>query len=303
MATVLITGGTGFIGSHLLRGGLERGYEVTTLSLGPGPRTSSEGSSAHIACDLSKKANVTRALSGKSFDYVINLAGYINHSKYQAGGREVIDAHLGGLLNLIDALDWTSLRSFIQVGSSDEYGNAMAPQTESSLPEPISCYSYAKLAGLRLLEMLHRMESFPAIVLRFFLVYGPGQDSGRFIPQIIKGCLSNTPFPASEGHQLRDFTYIDDIVRGVYAAMENPAALGEVINLASGKPVSIREVVETIQRLIGSGQPKFGEIPYRKGENMELYADASRARDLLAWSPQTDLQTGLLRTIDYYREV
>jgi nucleoside-diphosphate-sugar epimerase len=145
--------------------------------------------------------------------------------------------------------------------------------------------------------MLYRTENFPATTLRLFLTYGPGQDNHRFLPQIILGCLENLQFSTSKGEQLRDFCFIQDTVEFIFAVFDSPAVRGEVINVGSGQPVSIRDVVETVKLLTGKGKPQFGEITYRPGENMELYANISKAKALLGWEPKVTLEAGLNKTI------
>tara|TARA_Y100000294_G_C8258488_1_gene217768 strand:- start:14 stop:505 length:492 start_codon:yes stop_codon:yes gene_type:complete len=159
-----------------------------------------------------------------------------------------------------------------------------------------------KVAATHFLQMLHRTEDFPAITLRLFLTYGPGQDQHRFFPQIIKGCLEGRSFPTSAGEQLRDFCYIQDTVNTIFSSFSSHSALGEVINIASGQPVSVRHMIETVVELIGDGKPEFGEIAYRRGENMELYADVSKARKLLGWEPKISLEDGLSKTIKWVKE-
>ena len=134
---------------------------------------------------------------------------------------------------------------------------------------PISPYSIAKTSATHFLQMLYRTERFPVVILRLFLVYGPGQDSSRFLPQIIKGCLSGKEFETSSGEQLRDFCYIDDITDGILKSMKSDNLNGEIINLASGDPIS-RTVIEKVKTYIEKGDPKFGKIAYRAGENMSL---------------------------------
>ena len=189
----------------------------------------------------------------------------------------------------------------MQIGSSDEYGNAPSPQNETMRENPISPYSHAKVAASHFIQMLYRTEGFPGVVLRFFLVYGPGQDDKRFLPQIIKGCLSNTEFKTSEGKQLRDFCYIDDAVNAIVKVAITQEAMGQVVNIASGTPVTIREVIEKVMTFTGGGKPLWGAHKYRKGENMELYADITLARHLLNWVPQTSLDNGLIKTIECYK--
>jgi len=243
------------------------------------------------------------ALKGKAYDYVFNLGGYIDHSLYFQGGRKVIEAHLIGVMNLLDCLERGLVKGFVQVGSSDEYGICPAPQKEDMRECAISCYSFAKTSASHLVQMLYRTEGFPASVARFFLVYGPGQDDKRFLPQIIKACLKGEEFKTSLGLQLRDFCYVDDAVEGLVQAALSPRAPGQIFNIASGVPVTIRAMVEKIIQIIGKGTPLWGTYPYRKGENMALYADVARSKELLAWSTQAPLEEGLEKTIKYYRQV
>ncbi len=140
-----------------------------------------------------------------------------------------------------------------------------------------------------------------SVSLRPFLIYGPGQDNRRFLPQIILGCLEGRSFPASSGDQRRDFCYFDDTVATVFAALSNSMAQGQVVNVGSGRPVSIRQMIETVRHLIGGGEPQFGEVTYRPGENMELYADITKAKVLLGSAPRVNLEAGLNKTIQWLR--
>lgn len=255
------------------------------------------GSENYISADLRDRDGLAKALEGLTFDYVVNCGGYIDHRPINAGGGSVIEAHFTGVLNLVAGLDRSILRTFVNIGSSDEYGAASAPQTEEQREAPISPYSLGKTASTHLLQMLHRTEGFPAITLRIFLTYGPGQDNRRFVPQIATGCIEGRAFPTSGGEQLRDFCYIEDVVDAIFATFDNRAAAGEVVNVGSGQPVAIREVVTMIRNMVGQGAPQFGAVPYRAGENMALYADTAKAKQLLGWSATTDLATGLHRTI------
>lgn len=235
------------------------------------------------------------------FDYVVNLGGYIDHTLLQSGGGKVIHAHYDALVALIESIDRDSLRRFVQFGSSDEYGDASAPQSESLRESPISPYSAAKVAATHLVQMLHKSEGFPGVVLRPFLTYGPGQDQRRFLPQLIQGCLDGRAFPVSAGVQLRDFCYIDDAVEAVFRSLECDAACGRVFNIASGEARTIRSVVETVVRLVGSGTPQFGAIAFRPGESMALYADVGLARQMLGWEATTAFEEGVAATIAWMK--
>ena len=297
---LLVAGGSGFIGRNVVERGLALGWQITTVSLSA---RKDIGRAEHvIGVDLGDPAALRDALGAAQFDYVVNCGGYVDHRPFSQGGRSVIDAHFAGVMNLAQTVDRATLRSFVNIGSSDEYGAAPAPQTESMREAPISPYSLSKVAATHFLQMLHRTERFPATVLRLFLAYGPGQGPKRFLPQVIIGCLEGKPFPVSAGTQLRDFCFVDDIVDAVFAALDEPGSRGEVINVASGRPVSIRRVIEAVRSRVGRGEPLFGAIPHRQGENMELFADIAKARSVLGWSPKVSLEAGLDRTISALAE-
>ena len=147
--------------------------------------------------------------------------------------------------------------------------------------------------------MLHRTEGFPAVILRLFLTYGPGQENRRFLPQIIKGCLSDVKFPTSEGQQLRDFCYVHDTVRAILKALKSEDADGQILNIASGVPVTIRSMVDEVCHIVGMGRPQYREVSYRPDENMTLYADIRKAQDVLGWTPEVSLSEGLKQTINW----
>ena len=298
---ILIVGGNGFIGSSIVQRAVDLGWDVVSLSrtevLKKIPRVK------YIVCDITDRDFLYNNIKNTKFDYVVNCSGYIDHSFFFDGGEQVFNAHLLGVINLISALNRDSLKGFINIGSSDEYGANKAPQAESSRENPISPYSFAKVCAAHFLQMLYRTDGFPAVTLRLFLVYGPGQNQERFLPQIITGCLQNQTFPVSKGEQLRDFCYISDVVDAVFLALKNTNSVGEVINIASGKAISIKDIIERVKSLCKGGRPEYGKISYRKNENIELYADVDKAVSLLAWKPKVLIDEGLQLTVKYYREM
>lgn len=298
---LLVVGGNGFIGRHVVAYGVSLGLSVTSLSLSE-PRGDALPSVTYVATDITDLRKLRVAMPMESFEYVVNCGGYIDHVSFFGGGRHMLEAHFSGLMNIVELLDRSVLTAFVNLGSSDEYGAMQAPQAEILREVPISPYSMGKVAATHFLQMLHRTENFPATTLRLFLTYGPGQNGRRFIPQIVSGCLQNKTFPVSGGGQLRDFCYVQDTVAAVFSALQSPAARGEVINIGSGKPVSIKKVIELVQALVGSGRPEYGVIPYRVGENMELFPDIAKAQRLLGWRPAVELKSGLQETIRWVRE-
>jgi nucleoside-diphosphate-sugar epimerase len=298
----LVVGGRGFIGRHVVNALLDAGGVVTALALSVPPEIGKRGGVEHMTADFRDPDSLGRTLAGRKFDYVVNAGGYIDHRPYFSGGRSLIDQHFVATMNLLDLVKGLELKGYVQIGSSDEYGSMEAPQKENTREMPIAPYSLAKVASNHLVQMLYRTEGLPGVIVRGFLVYGPGQDHHRFLPQVILGCLADEIFETSAGMQLRDFCYIEDFVSAILLAMTKKEAHGKVFNIASGQPISIREVIEKVVSMVGGGKPDFAKIPYRAGENMTLYADTSLAKEILGWHPVTPLDEGLRKTIAWYQQ-
>lgn len=298
---LLVIGGNGFIGRKLSEQAGRLGWAVTCLSLHEPDAIEKDNNLGYIVADISDRQELRKKLNTLEFEYIVNLGGYIDHKLFFNGGRSLIKTHFEGVQNLVETLNRDRLKAFVQIGSSDEYGNAPAPQSENFRERPISPYSVGKTASTHFLQMLYRTEQFPAVILRLFLTYGPGQKPDRFIPQLIKGCIENRKFPASEGMQIRDFCYIDDTVNAIIMALQNGTIHGEILNVGSGIPISIKKVIKLVQELVGKGEPDFGAIPYRKGENMELYAKINKITEKIGWKPEIDLLKGLGNTISWMK--
>ena len=296
---ILIIGGTGFIGKHLSRQAKLNNLRVTVLSKNILDKINGVD---YQKVNIENIEEVELFFKTRSFEYIINLSGYINHSLFFTNGMTVIKNHFEGLLNIVRCLNRTKLKHFIHIGSSDEYGNNKSPQKENIRESPISPYAFAKTSCSHFLQMLNQTEGFPVTILRLFLTYGPGQSFDRFLPFIIKQCILKNSFPVSEGKQLRDFCFISDIVNGILKTLSSKSTFGQIVNLASGRPVSVKEVILLVKKIIGTGRPDFGTINYRVGENMSLYANVSKANKLLHWKPSISLEDGIIKTIKSYKK-
>lgn len=290
---LLIAGGTGFIGQNVAKQALNKGFKVTIISKNKPSLFNKIDKVEYINVDMNNKKSLFLKLKDRSFNYVINLSGYVDHTSYFNGGNKIFDVHFNGTVNLVESINIKNLKNFIQIGSSDEYGSNISPQKEQMREKPISPYSCAKVASTHFLQMLHKTQKFPVIILRLFLVYGIGQKNNRFIPQVIEGCLKKKSFPVSSGNQIRDFCYIDDVVKAIISSLNNKKSFGEVINIASGNPIKIKHVINNVIKKVGFGKADFGKIKYRDFENMKLYADITKAKKLLNWKPVIKLDQGL----------
>ena len=298
---ILVVGGTGFIGYHLLKETVRRGWSCTSISLNAPLNYRRIESVKYVFADITNKSELKSKI-GDDYDYVVNLGGYPDHNLLNRGGRKIIKNHFDAVINLITATSRKKLKRFIQIGSSDEYGEVQAPQTETIREQPISPYSVAKVASTHLIQMLYRTERFPGVTLRPFLIYGPGQDENRFIPQVINGCLNESPFPTSEGKQVRDFCHVDDAVNAIMLAMLSDESNGKIFNIGSGIPVTIRSVVKKITKIINKGKPQYGVVPFRPGENMNLYANINYIKKVLNWEPFVNFDDGIREVINWYVE-
>ena len=299
--SLLVVGGTGFIGSALLQKANKLGMKTTSLSLKKPINTNIMEYTNYVITDTSNFENLQEVFSDLKFHYIVNLAGYINHDLISNGGFSIVQSQINLLNNLVSIFNVKKLIRFIQIGSSDEYGLNKSPQMETTREDPISPYSLAKVMNAQYLQMLNKTENFPAVILRLFLVYGPRQKINRLIPHVIKSCLQNTNFTLSEGNQIKDFTYVEDVVDFILISLIKKNVEGNIINVGSGKPISVKNIVEMINSKIKSGNPKFSKKFNKNIENNELIPDLSKSKKLLNLSSKTSLDDGLQRTIDWYK--
>ena len=232
---LLVVGGAGFIGYHLVCAAQKKGWEVSSVSLTRPRKHRHVKGVNYITVDISNLKKLKQKLN-RSFTYVVNLGGYVNHDVSKDKKNKIIKTHFIGLVNLTRVLSKKKIKKFVQIGSSSEYGASKSPQNENQFCLPKSPYGIAKLASTEFLLMLYKIQKFPVTILRLFQVYGPKQDSNRILPQIIKGCFDNKKFPVSRGDQIRDFCYVDDVVNAIFLALTSKKSNGEIFNIGSRKP-------------------------------------------------------------------
>ena len=297
---ILIIGGTGFIGYHLAKKSLKKGWHVTSISSKKPKKVRYLPKVEYIICNITKRKLLEKKIQ-KYFNYVVNLAGYVDHSNK----KKTFESHYQGCKNLTEIFLKRKLESFIQIGSSIEYGFIKSPQQEDSVTKPElikSVYGRAKLLSTTHLVNLFKKKKFPSVILRLYLAYGPRQDINRFLPIIIDGCLKNKKFPCSAGSQLRDFVHINDVVDAILKSLQSKKAKGEIINIGSGKPKQIRKVIKYVKKISKGGKPQFGEIKLRKDEILELYPSIKKAKNKINWSPKISFEKGIKSTIKFYND-
>ncbi len=298
---VLVTGGSGFIGSHIIDILKKQNYEVISLSINQTNKKSFNKEVQYIKHDLTQEIPDSIIKKLNNVNYIINCASYINHSLFYQDGQSVIKSQFNILMNLLDERLTTNLEKFIQIGSSDEYGNCPSPIRESIREMPISSYSIGKLTCTNIIQAYSRERGIQSVILRPFIVFGERQGHDRFLPYLISNCLNGATFGVTEGKQLRDYLYVQDLAIAVINSIETNDLYGEIINVGSGIPISIKQLTMKVRDLIGSGNPIFGQKPYRKSESMALYPDISKAREKINWQPTRQLDESLVRVIKWFK--
>ena len=296
---ILIIGGTGFIGYHLAKKSLKKSWHVTSISLNPPKKIRYLPKVKYIRCDITNKKLLKKSIR-KHFDYVVNLGGYVDHSNK----KKTFQSHYIGCKNLAEIFLKKMPISFVQMGSCVEYGNLISPQEENAKCDPKlvkSIYGKAKLLSSMHLMNLFRKKKFPATILRLYLAYGPRQDVNRFLPIIIKGCIKNKKFPCSHGNQIRDFVHVDDVVNAIIKSLTNKNARGQIINIGSGKPKKIKNIIKKVKKISKGGHPQFGKIKLRKDEILKIYPNIKKAKNKIDWVPKISFKRGLQSTIKYYK--
>ncbi len=307
---VFVTGASGFIGSHLGSELGRLGAEVHAL-VRPGTtrtRVAPRAAAQEWPGDITDIATVRAAVNGARPDIVYHLAadtGVRRLGEGWAGLERSIRVNLEGTLVVLRAcLDASHpVRAFVRTGGLEEYGDGPIPYREDQRERPISPYSASQVAATHYAQMLQHGTATEIVSVRPALVYGPGQSSDFFIPNLIAHCLRHADFEMSEGRQRRDLLYVDDVVAALVAAGTREGLRGEVINVGHGVAHAMVDVAREIVALTGStGALHIGAVPVRARDIEHLVADVSRAKEVLGWTPKVALTEGLRRTIDWYRQ-
>ena len=305
---VLVTGASGFIGSHLTRRLIADGADVhaltsTVSSVYPTRLLELRDRLTLHEGNLADRSAMDALVALARPEVVFHLGAYTHVGKSWQRVDECIQVNVQGTVNLLQALANTGYRRFIYTGTSEIYGDVPVPFREDGPVNPVSPYSVAKYAGERFCRIFARGRGWPIVMVRPFNAYGPAQTPDRVIPEIIGRALRGGRLAMTQGVQTREFNYVEDIADGFVRAATVEGVIGEVINLGGGPEVSMRDLATQILELMGSPiTPEFGALPERPTEIMRMCAATEKARDLLGYQSSTTLSNGLTRTIAWYRE-
>lgn len=307
----LVTGGAGFIGSHLVERLVRNGAEVTVLDdLSTGRRENIRAVRDRIRFvrgDAARLEMCRRAM--QDVDYVLHHAAVTSVPQSTRNPVAAHQANVTGTLNILLAAQEAKVRRVVYAGSTAAYGdNAELPTHEALLPRPLSAYAASKLAGEAYCQAFWRTHGLETVVLRYFNIFGPRQNLesqyGAVVPLFIAAALrGEPPVIFGDGGQTRDFTFVTNVVDANLLACHAPAeqAVGEVFNIGYGTATSIQELWTQVAELVGVEVEPLYDAP-RAGDVRHSVASIARARDQLGYVPTVNVEDGLRRTVAYFRE-
>jgi nucleoside-diphosphate-sugar epimerase len=307
----VVTGGAGFIGSHLVGRLLRDGARVRVLD------NFSEGTRANLAFprELRRRLEVVRGdvTDLDTVRRVIRGARYVYHQAAMRSVPRSVKDPLGanennvtGTLHVLEAARRAKVARVVYASSSSVYGDAPAlPKREDQIPSPISPYAVSKYADELYANLWTKLYGVETVGLRYFNVYGPRQDPrseyAAVIPRFIVWGLKGTPLEVhGDGEQSRDFTYIDNVVDANLAAATAPKAPGEAFNVGCASRISLNDIITMLEKILGRSL-KRKHTPSRAGDVRHTLADISKAKRLLGLEPRVDFEEGFRRTVDYFR--
>lgn len=305
---VLVTGGAGFIGSHIASALVKSGARVRVLddlTTGHQENIDEIGDVDFIQGSVADESLLGKALDG--VELVFHEAAIPSVPRSVAAPRESHVASVEGTFSLLLAAKDKKVRRVIYAASSSAYGDQPAPsKSEKMAPDPLSPYAVAKLVGEYYCQVFTRVYKLETVSLRYFNVFGPRQDpsseySGvvsRFISALLSG---ERPVIYGDGEQSRDFTYIDNVVAANLSAADATEASGKVINVANGASITLNQLLSELKDLTGNNDVEAEYRPPRLGDVRHSLADISLAKQLLGYESKVGLREGLQRTIDWWK--
>jgi UDP-glucose 4-epimerase len=309
MTVHLVTGGAGFIGSHIVEALVARGDRVRVLdnfSTGFRHNLAAFGDRVELfEGDVTNESMVARAVAG--VDCVFHQAALASVPRSVKEPLATNAACVTGTVTVLDQARRAGVRRVVYAASSSAYGDQpFSSKRETDLPSPLSPYAVAKLAGEHYCHAFYHTYGLQTVCIRYFNVFGPRQDPASpysaVIPLFISAMLrGQQPVIYGDGLQSRDFTFVGNVVQGNLLAAEAPGAVGQTVNVANGRATNLLQLIDLLNELLGTRvQPEFQ--PPRPGDVKHSLADITRAQQLLGYEPEITFEEGLRRSIDFYRK-
>jgi nucleoside-diphosphate-sugar epimerase len=304
LANYLVTGGAGFIGSHLSEALVQRGHRVRVVdNFATGYERNLRQGVEFVKGDVADPVVASSAVRG--MDYVLHQAAIPSVPRSVEKPVESHRANVDAMLNLLVAARDSGVKRLVFAGSSSVYGDTeVLPKTETMPTNPLSPYALQKLTSEMYGQMFSRLYGMETVTTRYFNVFGPRQDPGSPYSGVISLFIKalhekQRPVIYGDGEQTRDFTYVANVVDGVIRAAETPGVGGEVFNVATNSRISLNQLLATLNQIFGTNlEPIYKEA--RKGDVRDSQADITKARRLLGYEPTVGLEEGLRETVKWF---
>ena len=301
---VFVTGGAGFIGSHVCRTLLAEGHDVTVLdNLSRGQRDLVSEGAAFVEADLADEAATERALRGH--DAVIHLASFLEVAVSVENPVLFAENNIVNSVRLLEAMRRADVGKIIFSSSATVYGvpKSLPLREEDSLGMQANPYGATKVAVETFLGVYHTLYDFDCTIMRYFNPYGPNElcePESHAVPNVVRAMLEKRPIPLYwKGQKIRDYIYVEDLARAHIAPLEQSGY--HVYNVGSDVGTKVADIIEMVSRIVGY-DAQIDDLGERPGDVEASYASSEKLRTELGWAPQVDLEEGLRRTIDHYRE-
>lgn len=305
---VLVTGSAGFIGSHLTERLLELGADVSSFirynsrnDLGFIQSLNGSKKINIIKGDIRELSTVKEAIKGQ--DIVLHLAASISVPYSMIHPSEVIETNVMGTLNVLTASKDENVEKVVVTSSSEVYGSALYTPIDEKHPlQAQSPYAASKIGGDKVAESFYKCYNLPVAIIRPFNTFGPRQSTRAVIPLVITQALTQDKILIGTTGTFRDFTFVSDTVDGFIKITESSKSTGEVINIGTGKDISINDMIKKVVRIVGRDvkiEVDKKRLRPNKSEVTRLLASNEKAKKLLGWEPKTSFEEGLKKTIDW----
>ena len=299
----LVLGG-GFIGSHIADRAIELGHETFVLVRSLPPNNQFNIKAKYVIYNKSIFDSVNSELELKEINYIFNAFGNIVHESFFEGGGTLIVDHFTNIIDFISKSSLSSLKCFVQIGSSDEYGHA-GTINELTPCQPKTPYAFSKYSATRFFQMLHAVHSFPVIIVRPFIVYGPRQKKDRLIPYLIYNLIKSREIEINNPNFYRDFCHINDFINAIFMLISCEICRGEIFNIGSGRATKISDLFLLIKALINNNLHEIDIVDSNDksslaNEQATLVSDIKKLKRFTSWSPSISIESGLQDTISWY---
>lgn len=311
---ILVTGGAGFIGSTLSDKLLKDGikvvvidnfndyYDVNLKKQNVEPNLNNPNYKLYQG-DICNKELLNKIFSENKIDVVVHLAACTGVRSSIETPLNYVNSNIYGTVNILECMKNFDIKKIVFASSSSVYGNCTAEKFSEDLKisEPISQYAATKSACEQFLYTYSKLYDICAVCLRFFTVYGPKQRPDLAIRKFTCLMLKNEPIPVyGDGNSLRDYTYIDDIIDGICSAIEYNKTNYEIINLGGGNPITVKEVISTIEKVLKKSAV-INYLPFQKGDVNKTISDITKAKRLLGYTPKTNFKDGISKFVEWER--